>query len=136
MRQQRTQQRTLDQEAFGVQVARQALARRPRRFRQSDLDELARDIPLVGRRVDVQPFVALQADQFRVERGGENLGDFGLAGSGFAFDEQRSLQLQRQEYGRRQLAVGNVVARGKQFDGGVDRCRVNSCPDLSRCAIA
>ena len=43
-------------------------------------------VPLVERAGLVEPFVALQADQFGVQKFGEDLGDLGLAGAGGALD--------------------------------------------------
>ena len=64
---------------------------RVRAFEQPDLENLARVVPLVHRVADVEAFVALQADQFGVERRRQHLGDFGLADAGFALEEQRPL---------------------------------------------
>ena len=78
---QRLQQRAADQEALGEDVAARALSRSPppaaSAMRISSI--CARIVPLVDRRGDVEPLVALQADQPAPERGGQHLGDLGLA---------------------------------------------------------
>jgi hypothetical protein len=43
-----------------------------------------------------QSFVALQANEFGVERTRQGLGDFGFADTGFAFNEQGPPQLHRE----------------------------------------
>ena len=65
---QRLQQRALDQHRARIQAVREALAvglaaDRVRRLGEADLDHLARDVPLVGGLRDVQPLVALHAQQ-------------------------------------------------------------------------
>ncbi len=122
VRKQCPQQRALDQEALRIQLLRDLVARGAGRFSEADLDQLARDVPLVRGRVDVEALVTLQPDQFGIERRRQHLGDLGLAGARLTLDEQRPLQLQRQKHRGRQLAVGDVVLRGQQFAGGVDRC--------------
>ena len=42
--------------------------------------------------------------------GGEDLGELGLADAGLALEEQRAAELERQEDGRRERSVGDVVA--------------------------
>ena len=81
------------------------------RLEQPDLEHLARVVPLVHRRVDVEALVALQPDQARAERRGEDLGELGLADARLALEQQRAAELQRQEDGRRERAVRDVVAR-------------------------
>ena len=80
------------------------------RFEQPDLEHLARVVPLVDRRVDVEALVALEADEPGTERRGEDLGELRLADAGLAFEEQRAAELEREEDGRRERAVGDVVA--------------------------
>ena len=90
------------------------------RLEQPDLQHLPRVVPLVDGGVDVQALVALEPDEPRVERGGEHLGELGLADPGLAFEEQRPLELEGEEDGRRERAVGDVVAAaevlGQRFD--------------------
>jgi hypothetical protein len=136
VRQQRPQQRPLDQEAAGEQPLGERLARGFLGLGQPDLQHLPRVVPLVGGGVDVQPLVALQPDQLGIQPRRQHLGDLGLAGAGLAFEEQRALQLQRQEDRGGELAVGDVVLLGKQRGGGVDRGRQGSCGDVSGSADA
>ena len=56
---------------------------------EPDRHHLRRIVPLVDRARDIEAFVALQADQLSIERGGENLGDLGLADARLAFEKQR-----------------------------------------------
>ena len=66
-------------------------------------------VPLVQRRIGVEPFVALQADQVGPERGGQDLGDLGLADSSLALDQHWLAELHRQVDRRGDGAVGDVV---------------------------
>src|SRR6266704_110071 len=83
------------------------------RLEEPDLEHLARIVPLVDGRVDVKPLVALEADEARAERRGEDLGQFRLADSGLALEKKRATELERQEHRGRDGAVGDVVARAK-----------------------
>ena len=76
---------------------------------QPDRDHLRGVIPLVDRGRDVEPLVALQADQPAAERRRQHLGDLGLADAGLAFEEDRPAHLQRQEQHGRQRPVGEIV---------------------------
>jgi hypothetical protein len=87
---------------------------------QANLHHLATIVPLVGRAGQVQPLVALQADQRPAQHGGQGARDLGLAGAGFAFQEQRALQLERQVDAGGQLAIGDVVQRRQAGQGVVD----------------
>ena len=65
----RLEQRPLDQERFAVQLApRAARDRAPAAFEDAQLEQLPRVVPLVDGVADVEPLVALQADQIGVER--------------------------------------------------------------------
>ena len=87
---------------------------------QPDLDHLARIIPLVHGRGRVEALVALQPDQRLAESRRQHLRDLGLAHAGLAFEEQRPLQLEREEHGGREPAVGDIILRGQEVDGCVD----------------
>ena len=75
---------------------------------QPDRHHLRGIVPFVDRARDVEALVTLQADQLSAERGGENLGDLGLADAGLALEEQRPTKPQAQEKNRRQRAVADV----------------------------
>ena len=80
------------------------------RLEQPDLEHLARVVPLVDGRVDVEALVALEPDQPGAERRGQDLGQLGLADAGLALEEERPTELEGQEDGGRQRPVGDVVA--------------------------
>jgi len=106
----RAQQRTLEQERL-TEDLRLTLARArgaPTRLLQLDVQELLRVVPFVERRGDVEPLVALQANELRVERPREDFRDFGLADARMSFDEQRLAQRHREIRRRRRFAVGDV----------------------------
>ena len=79
------------------------------RFSKADSHHLLGGVPFVCRRVQVKPFVTLQADQRAIQHRREHLGDFGLADAGFAFKQQRTAHAQCQENNGGQGAVGNVM---------------------------
>ena len=58
-------------------------------FEQTDFEQLAGVVPFVERLGDVDPFVALQPDQFGVEHGSQRFRDLGLADTGLAFEKER-----------------------------------------------
>ena len=89
----------------------------------ADRNHLRRVVPLVDGGGDVEAFVALQADQAAAERGGQYLGDLGLADARLAFEEQRPAHLERQIKHGAERAVGEIFGLGKHGDGGVDRDR-------------
>ena len=84
-----------------------------RRVEDAQFEQLARVVPFVERVADVEPFVALQANQVGVERGGDSGGERGLADAGLALEEQRPLQAQRQEQRDGEAAVGDIVLVGE-----------------------
>ena len=57
---------------------------------------------------DVEPLVALEPDQPRVEDAGERLRRLGLADAGLALEQERLLELEREEQRGREAAVGEV----------------------------
>ena len=90
----RLEQRALEQEALAVDVVRdRAGAERAADLGEADLEHLARVVPLVERRGDVEALVALQADEPPAERRGQHLGDLGLADAGLALEEERPAEL-------------------------------------------
>ena len=118
----RLQQRPLDQEALGEHVVLDALAvALAFGFGQANGDHLRAVVPLIDRGGNVEPLVALQADQPAARA------------SGSAPWRSRSCRrrprprgtaagpcLQRQIEHRRQRAVGDVVGLGQQVERGVD----------------
>ena len=56
----------------------------------------------------VQPFIALQANQFGVQPRRQGPGDFGLADARLALQEEGTLELQSQENGYGKPTVGDV----------------------------
>ncbi len=91
------------------------------RLGETDLDHLPGIIPFVHRRGDIEPLVALQANEPPRERRRQDLGNFGLADPGLAFEKQRPLQVQRQMHRRRQAAVGDVIGAAEHRERIVDR---------------
>ena len=79
------------------------------RFDGAQIEHLTWVIPLVDGRGRVETFVALEADERRLEDVGEDLGDFRLADAGFALQQERFAEFQRQKQGRRQTALGDVA---------------------------
>jgi len=70
--------------------------------------------------MDVEPFVALQADQLRAEEVGEHLGQFGLAHARVALDQQGTPEPEEQKDDGRQLLVGHVAFASEAVNDGVD----------------
>ncbi len=105
----RLHQRPAQQELRRVQLGRAA---------GTQLQQLARIVPVVERAVDVDALVALQADERRPGAGGERLGELGLADAGLALEQQRPAQLEREEHHRAQAVVHQVALlrqRGAQL---------------------
>src|SRR5487761_13924 len=90
---------------------------------QPDVEQLARIVPLVHRVGQVDPLVALEADEARAEHVGHDLGRLGLADPGLALDEERLFQLEREEYRRRPTAVADVAAFAQAHLDVVNRKR-------------
>src|SRR6266540_4833884 len=105
----RAQQRPLEEERVAEDEA--LLLLRVTRGALLDLDpqHLLWIVPLVEGRVDVEAFVALQADQFSVEGCGQNFGDLGLPDPGLSLDEDWLLQLHGQERRGSDGAVRHIV---------------------------
>ena len=99
---QRLQQRAPDQVVrlvdLGFDVARRAL-----RLGRAHVQQLRRVVPFVERLALLQPVVALQPQQLARQRGGQRLGQLGLADAGLAFEQQRALQ---RAPGRRRSPAG------------------------------
>ena len=85
----RLQQRALEQKFFREDVVGDSGVAVRLCLPGLNFEQLARIIPLVNRVVDVQPFVALQANQRRIQDLAEDFGDFGFSDARFAFQENR-----------------------------------------------
>ncbi len=80
------EERPSDQEFRPEDVVGRCMGRVAARLQQPDLEHLARVVPLVDRRVDVQPLVALEANEPCAEAGCQHLGKLGLADPRFALE--------------------------------------------------
>jgi hypothetical protein len=100
----RLQQRTADEEVGPEELL---LVDRPL-LRGADVQQLAGVVPLVDGVGDVEALVALKADQPGAAGARQRLGQLGLADAGLALQEQRLLDRQRQEDGRREAPLGQV----------------------------
>ena len=86
-----------------------------------DREQLALVIPLVKRSRLIEPFIALQADQFGGVHGGKRLGHLGLADTRFTFQQKRAPQQLHQRDRRRQFAIGNISCCAKRLRDLVTR---------------
>ena len=82
-----------------LRLGRVELAGPAGRLERAQVQDLAREVPVVERLAGVDPLVALQPDQRHVVHLGERLGQRRLAGAGLALEQQRPLHLLRR--GRR-----------------------------------
>ena len=80
----------------------------------TQVQQLARVVPVVHGLGGVDALVALQADQLAAGPPADHLGDLGLADAGLALEQQRPLQRQRQEDGRGQAVVGQVAVQAQR----------------------
>ena len=110
----RLEQRALDQELRRKDVMGGGLLRGAARLEQPDLQHLPRVVPLVHGRVHVQALVALEANELRAEAGREHLRQLRLADARLALEEQRSLELEREEHRGRERPIGDVPALSKR----------------------
>ena len=109
---QRGQHRPGEQEPLVVQALLGLLdvgRRAAGRLERAQVQDLAREVPVVERLGGVDALVALQPDQRQVERLGDRLGQRGLAGAGLALEQQRPLHPQREEGDGRQRVVAQVA---------------------------
>ena len=118
---QRLQQRAADEIALGEDVVLDAVAvLLAGGFGEADRHHLRGIVPLIDGAGDVEPFIALQADQLAAERGGENLGDLGLADARLALEQDWTAQPKAEKQHRRQRAVGDIGGGAQQLERGVD----------------
>ncbi len=114
VRLQRLQQRALDEEAIGKNVAGNPLAVGCAfGLRQPDGDHLRRVVPFVHGGSDVEALVTLQPDQARVERARERLCRLRLADAGLALEQQRLAEANGEVEGGREPAIRQVVGLAK-----------------------
>ena len=86
---------------------------RARSLARLDREQLALVVPFVERRADVEPLVALHADELGAVHRGERLRDLGLADARLALDEERALEgVHHPERGRK-VAVGDIADLGQ-----------------------
>ena len=113
--------RAPDEKALGEDVGRQRLSiDLAARLGKPYFDHLPGIVPLVHRRCGVQAFVALQADERIVQRGGKHLGDFSLANAGLTLQKQGPLHLEREKDAGREPAVGEIIVSLEQRNDIVD----------------
>ena len=120
---------------FSASVASIAPSRSTRRLQRPQVQDLAREVPVVERLGGVDALVALEPDQRQVQRLRERLGERGLAGAGLALQQQRPLHPQREEGDRGEVVVAQVAGRpeprGDLGPVGQRRCRLHSSRLLS-----
>src|SRR3989441_2438091 len=77
-------------------------------------------VPLVQGRIRVEAFIALQADEFRLQGRREGASDLGLAAARLSFDEEGLAHPDGEEDGHPDRAVGDVLLPLKAFEDLVD----------------
>src|SRR5271155_1913802 len=129
------EQRPLEQVILGEYARLDFGDARARALARLYRQELALVVPLVKRRADVEPLVALHANELGAVHGGKRLRDFGLAHPRLALDEERTLERIHHPEGSREVAVGDISdlgqTRGDRLagDGGAR----HRAPPLPRC---
>src|SRR2546422_935517 len=114
------EERPLDEQLLAVDAAASGRGLAGR-FLKSDLEDLARVIPLVHRRCEVEALVALEPDESPPQCRGEHLGHLGLADPGFTLEEQRLAETEREEQRRRESTIGDVALACEGAGDLVDR---------------
>src|SRR3989441_946233 len=114
------EERPLDEELLAVDAAAggRGLAGG---LQKPDLEDLARVIPLVHGRRQVEALVALEPDESPPQGGGEHLRDLGLADAGLALEEEWLPEAERQEQRRSESTVGDVALARERLGDLVDR---------------
>jgi hypothetical protein len=82
-------------------------------FPDLDGEELALVVPLVDRRIGVEPLVALQADERGIEGAGQGPRHLGLADPGVALQQQGAAKGLHERERHGQLAVGDIGLAGQ-----------------------
>src|SRR5262249_9468346 len=122
----RLQQRAFHEKRFAVELAVRTVARqRVRRIEDAELEQLPRIVPFVQRVTDVEPLVALQADQIGPERRSQRPGERRLPDAGLSFEEQRPFETQREKERHGETAVRYVSVLGEPTLEVVSRCGKN-----------
>ncbi|MCY1531546.1 hypothetical protein D9M68_667750 [compost metagenome] len=96
------------------------VACRPGGFGRAHVQQLRGVVPFIERLALLHAVVALQAQQLAVQGRRQRLGQLGLADARLAFEQQRTLQLEREEYRSGQAAVGKVAGLPQAVGKGVD----------------
>jgi hypothetical protein len=132
------QERPADEEPLGVQLVLEILlgdtptpGSGPGRLDGPQVEELAGVVPLVDGLGGVDALVALQAQELAARPAGEDLGDLGLADAGLALEEQRPAQAQREEDGRGEALVRQVLVAGEGLADLFDVLNVLGVQDFS-----
>src|SRR5690348_975270 len=105
----RLQQRALEQKRLAEDRRFLLLDGARRVLLELDAEELLGVVPLVERGGGVEPLVALEPDERRVERTREHLGDVRLPDTGMPFHDERLLERHRQIHGGRDATVRHVA---------------------------
>ena len=100
---------------------------------RAQVQDLAREVPVVERLGRVDALVALEPHQRQVEALRDRLGERGLAGAGLTLEQQRPLHPQRQERHRRQRVVGEVAGPVEAGGHGGGRREVHAARLLRGC---
>src|SRR5581483_4548414 len=116
----RAQQRALEEEVGGEDVARDVVPAPALGAVGLDAKELLLVVPLVERARLVEALVALEADELRAEHLGEDLPELGLAGAGGSLGEERLLELQREEERRLDARDRHVARRAEAVADAVE----------------
>src|SRR5262249_1846046 len=118
----RLEQRSFDEKPLGKDFLLERIAALSTGFSEPDLDHLALVVPLIDRGSDVEPFIALEANEATAERLGQHLRDLRLANARLALEEKRPVEREREIDCCRQAAIGDVLAALEQSmrvaDGG------------------
>ncbi len=106
----RTQERTLEQIFAGKDGLLELRGIAAPVLRHPQPQHLAGVVPLVEGRVDVEPLVALEPDELRIQQARENLGELGLPDAGIPFDQERLAHLPGEKHRGRDGGIGDVAA--------------------------
>jgi hypothetical protein len=116
---QRAQDRAGEQELGVVEGGLDGVDVQPvapgRRLQRPQVQQLAREVPVVEGLGGVDAVVALEADQLGAEYLRERLGERGLAGAGLAFAEQRPAHAEGEVGRRGEPLVGEVAGGAEGF---------------------